>query len=216
MTWISNFSLWVYFPHSSLSFVYFDLLFTGSSKTVDRCEIWWTIRCWEVDCDFASYVQSGIGSVGWTGGYSNLDLTGLDLSSNLFLLRVKDFLDWNPPKEFHIISFHQQMGRGGRRYSLWVTRVDGWGSAILLFFLKPWWWLTPSPSCICTLIWWPGDCSWWGQLINKAIPDPLKVSCRFLLWVDIRVCFYPRLEQVFSGVGVGGVYVQMKYMVIIK
>lgn len=48
--------------------------------------------------------------------------------------------------------------------------------------------------------------------------DPLKTSYRFLLWVDIRVCFYPWLEQckAFSGVGIGGVYVQMKYMVINK
>lgn len=48
--------------------------------------------------------------------------------------------------------------------------------------------------------------------------DPLKASYRFLLWVDIRVCLYPWLEQykAFSGVGIGGVYVQMKNMVINK
>lgn len=58
----------------------------------------------------------------------------------------------------------------------------------------------------------------WGQWINKAAADPLKENYRFLLWVDIRVCFFPWLEQykVLSGVGVGRVYVQMKYMVIIK
>lgn len=57
-----------------------------------------------------------------------------------------------------------------------------------------------------------------ASLINKAAADPLKENYRFLLWVDIRVCFYPWLEQykVLSGVGVGRVYVQMKYMVIIK
>ena len=55
-------------------------------------------------------------------------------------------------------------------------------------------------------------------LISKAAADPRKQSCGFLLSVDIRVCSYPWLEQyqVLSGVGVGRVCVQMKYMVIIK
>lgn len=45
-------------------------------------------------------VRAGLGSVRGTGKYSNLDLTGLDLSSYPFLLRVENFLDGNPQKSF--------------------------------------------------------------------------------------------------------------------
>lgn len=102
-------------------------------------------------------IRSGFGSVGWTGKYSNLDLTGLKpLYFTSFCLRVEAFFNGNLQKSFRYwISFHQQMGKGGGRYSPWVTRVDGWGIAVLLFFLKSGQSLTPCPSRICTSIWWP-------------------------------------------------------------
>lgn len=42
-------------------------------------------------------------------------------------------------------------------------------------------------------------------LMRSVTMGPLKESYRFLLWVGIRVCFYPWLEQnkVFSGDGNG-------------
>lgn len=89
------------------------------------------------------------------------------------------------------------MDKGGGRYSPWVTRVDRWGVAILLFFLKSGWSLIP--------MWWPELLLRRSLKLTKPQQTLQKESYRFLLWVDIRVCCYPWLEQykIFSGVGMG-------------
>ena len=72
-------------------------LLTGSSVTIDRCEVCCTIFAdkWTVILYLVN--KTGLGSVRETGKYSNLDL---NWPSPPILQRVENFLDGNPQKSF--------------------------------------------------------------------------------------------------------------------
>lgn len=93
--WLES-AIWVY-EFTLHVFLWMLCLLTGSSITIDRCEVCWTIFANKWTVILYLVIKTGLGSVRETGKYSNLDL---NWPSPPILQRVENFLDGNPQKSF--------------------------------------------------------------------------------------------------------------------
>ena len=96
-------------------------LLTGSSRTVDRCEVCWTIFADQWTVVLYLVIKTGLGSVRETGKYSNLDL---NWPSPPILLKLRIFLMETPKR----VSDNQWRSADGQewRAAPWVTGLGGW------------------------------------------------------------------------------------------
>ena len=96
-------------------------LLTGSSRTVDRCEVCWTIFADQWTVVLYLVIKTGLGSVRETGKYSNLDL---NWPSPPILLKLRIFLMETPKR----VSDNQWRSADGQEVS---GRIHGASQVVL-------------------------------------------------------------------------------------